>query len=291
MLSWMVAVILACSTSQASMSTAQVKKEFHEPGHIPQGLKPKMYHPLNVVIPKEKQHKLKLRKHKKHSIQTWNVSTPSPSASPSLPSSVDLRKWDSPIRSQWDGTCTAHGLIASMENWVNRSQPNSFLSTRYFWSLYREYSAEVAIDTASESVQIDNRYWPQASSIPIYKRLSQYGKYELSDYDYLEDDTDLALKALSQDYPVYIAMQVPSDMASCRSTIRYSTRVVDGGHALEVVGYELDSSIAGGGYFILKNSWGTDCGDEGYQYLPIGLCNRNDMYCLFWSIKKVTIKK
>lgn len=39
------------------------------------------------------------------------------------------------------------------------------------------------------------------------------------------------------------------------------------GHAVLVVGYE-DSSAAGGGSLILRNSWGLDWGEEGYGYLP-----------------------
>ncbi|MGK5083661.1 C1 family peptidase, partial [Bdellovibrionota bacterium FG-1] len=51
-----------------------------------------------------------------------------------------------------------------------------------------------------------------------------------------------------------------------------------GGHALEVVGFIGDSYLpagaakagaaGGGGYFIIKNSWGTCAGDAGYYYIP-----------------------
>lgn len=57
-----------------------------------------------------------------------------------------------------------------------------------------------------------------------------------------------------------------------------------GGHAVEVVGVLTDAEIAnygatilsgdsgtygsGGGYFIIKNSWGTSYGDDGFAYLP-----------------------
>ena len=40
-----------------------------------------------------------------------------------------------------------------------------------------------------------------------------------------------------------------------------------GGHAVLVVGYR-DGEGAGGGRFIIKNSWGRGWGDDGYGYLP-----------------------
>ena len=85
-------------------------------------------------------------------------------------------------------------------------------------------------------------------------------------------------------------MSVPSDMASCRASIRPSTGVTSGGHALTVVGYRLDLSVEGGGYLILKNSWSDQCGDFGYQYLPFSVCGRSDMYCMFYSLEAISKK-
>jgi C1A family cysteine protease len=44
----------------------------------------------------------------------------------------------------------------------------------------------------------------------------------------------------------------------------YSYGKYEGGHALLIVGYVDDLSVDGGGYFIVKNSWGSDWGDSGY---------------------------
>jgi C1A family cysteine protease len=41
-----------------------------------------------------------------------------------------------------------------------------------------------------------------------------------------------------------------------------------GGHALFCCGYRDDTQYEGGGYLIVKNSWGTGFGDEGYVYIP-----------------------
>jgi len=41
-----------------------------------------------------------------------------------------------------------------------------------------------------------------------------------------------------------------------------------GGHAVFVCGYVDDIEWPGGGYFIVKNSWGVSWGDKGYFYMP-----------------------
>jgi len=68
----------------------------------------------------------------------------------------------------------------------------------------------------------------------------------------------------------------------------------DAGHVVHVVGYIDNSALAanpatasvppgsGGGYFIIKNSWGTCSGDVGYYYMPVDyLTNRaNSVYAV-----------
>lgn len=62
--------------------------------------------------------------------------------------------------------------------------------------------------------------------------------------------------------PVVVAMNVYSDFFAYRSGIyTYTTGTYQGGHAVLVVGYADDASSPGGGYFIVKNSWGTGWGE------------------------------
>lgn len=298
---------------------SEVVKEFHEAGHIPQGLKPSSYHPLKEVIAPEAVSEIRAKKLRKKKNADKKLGTeqifsnpvfndhgpikptqimepaPSPSLSPleshdqqaspeMISSGVDLRHFDSPIRNQWDGTCTAHGLIAGMENLYNRKAPTQ-LSTRYFWSLYRKYNAKVAMDTAATTLQIEEKYWPQDSARAKAIALKLKGSHKLTGAAYLGSEVKDVVKALDRKFPVYAAMSVPQDMAACRATIRYSTGVTNGGHAVLISGYQFDSTIPGGGYLIIKNSWSAECGDRGYQYMPFGLCEKEGMYCIFWSLK------
>lgn len=54
-----------------------------------------------------------------------------------------------------------------------------------------------------------------------------------------------------------------------------------GGHAVFVVGYKPDANAAGGGYLIIKNSWGVNWGDHGYFYMPYELLS-NGMVSDLW---------
>lgn len=38
-------------------------------------------------------------------------------------------------------------------------------------------------------------------------------------------------------------------------------------HAVQIVGYDLSADIP---HYIVRNSWGTDFGDDGYLYIAIG---------------------
>ncbi len=65
--------------------------------------------------------------------------------------------------------------------------------------------------------------------------------------------------------PLVTTMQVYSDFFSYTSgAYSYTSGTLQGGHAILIVGYTDDTSVPGGGYFLVKNSWGTGWGESGY---------------------------
>ena len=40
------------------------------------------------------------------------------------------------------------------------------------------------------------------------------------------------------------------------------------GHSVALVGYKKSNAFPGGGYFVIRNSWGKNWGEEGYAYMP-----------------------
>jgi C1A family cysteine protease len=55
---------------------------------------------------------------------------------------------------------------------------------------------------------------------------------------------------------------------------------------MTIVGYQIDNRFAGGGYFILRNSWGRAWGANGYGYLPFAWCKRYE--CSAYALDDVT---
>lgn len=93
-------------------------------------------------------------------------------------------------------------------------------------------------------------------------------------------DADIAAaKAfLDASFPLVFTTTVSSDFLTAGATgiLNYTgSTVTSGGHAMEAVGYIENTSLpagtaagSGGGYIIVKNSWGCNWGDGGYLYIP-----------------------
>jgi C1A family cysteine protease len=65
--------------------------------------------------------------------------------------------------------------------------------------------------------------------------------------------------------PLATTMEVYYDFYSYRSGVyEYVSGAYQGAHAILIVGYRDDPSADGGGYFIVKNSWGTGWGESGF---------------------------
>jgi C1A family cysteine protease len=198
---------------------------------------------------------------------------------------VDLRAFDSPIESQFGGTCSAFAVASAMDNSLKAQGSTKAVSKRHLWSTYGVYDVDAAVKAASKYDLVEYASWPTYGN-----RAADYRDHmtlKMTQSVGHEYNLDGALRGLDQNHPVVMAIQVPKDLSNCKPTVSATSPRTKGQHVVEVAGYHLDSSVAGGGYLIVKNSWGTQCGDKGYQYYPFALCQRKDLYCYFVEVAGV----
>jgi C1A family cysteine protease len=203
------------------------------------------------------------------------------------PSAVDLRRYSTPVRDQGsEGLCTAFGLAAAIETLFGRAGSAVDLSEKHFWSLYQEYNVDSAMDAALAGGIIDESYWAYSQRRPA-SNSARSPQTQLIKQSYIGKDLASALSALSQGYPLFLGISTPNDMYECLTTVGGRNGDTGGGHAVAIMGYVIDSKVSGGGYFVVKNSWGKNCGDKGYQYMSFDVCARNgNSYCYMWSVQK-----
>ncbi len=94
-----------------------------------------------------------------------------------------------------------------------------------------------------------------------------------------------ALKTALATYgPLVTTMDVYADFFNYAGGVyEYSSGAYQGGHAILIVGYTDDPSVNGGGYFKVKNSWGTGWGSGGYFLIAYSQLN-SPVYFGEWSI-------
>lgn len=199
---------------------------------------------------------------------------------------VDLRQYDTPVKSQDNGKCTAYSLMAILENKINQGKPsNPNLSDWHHWSHYKQYSCVASLKAALSNYVCDEKYYPQYGRQKLFCNMKAWAK--VGGQTYIGNNATSVKIALSRNNPVYLAMTTPQEMLNCVKVISPNSAPSNGGHALAVVGFK---PVENDTLLILKNSWGSRCGDKGYQYLPISLCSKSGFYCDMWEITNVTTK-
>jgi len=201
---------------------------------------------------------------------------------------VDRRDCDTPVVSQCGGVCTSHGLANAMDNTLCNKQQN--ISNMDLWNKYRKYSSASAIRAAKKYYVCEEKDFPNCG-----KRKASCAKNRhvlLLESKALGNNVELAKRALDNGHALNYAGKVTRSWGNCDKVMNPKSAATKGGHAVSISGYRDDSSILGGGYFIIKNSWGKRCGDKGYQYLPYQYCKRNDkgMYCFMTEVVKIESK-
>ena len=206
----------------------------------------------------------------------------------SLPSKVSLKKYCGPIRDQGEaGFCHAFAAAAmknvqeNMENHVKFDTSPLYIAetTKRIDPLPNEegtyliYSCKALCSDGT----VDEIYYPYSCYTPgtlkfPNKQSIQAPVYKSENYAACYNVDDIRL-ALSMNKPVLIGIVVTSNFYVVQDGkekfVPLPNGYLLGGHAMLVVGYDDTLEHDGHkGHFILQNSWGEECGEKGFIYLP-----------------------
>lgn len=221
-------------------------------------------------------------------------------SSNSLPTSVDLRKWCSPIEDQGNlGSCTSQAGIGLLEYFERKAFGKYINGSRLF--LYK-VTRNLAGDKGDTGAEIRTT---MGAMVTLGVCPEKYLPYNISKFDeepsalcyalaenyktvkYVRlDPPNITKTTLLNNIKTNIASYIPSifgftvyssiQQADDTGKIPYpdSKENIEGGHAIVAVGYDDNLIITNEnnnkstkGALIIRNSWG-NWGDKGYGYLP-----------------------
>ena len=194
---------------------------------------------------------------------------------------VSLQQNDTPVKTQFGISCTTFALIAAIENIF---QGRFDLSERSLWATYKTVDIDKAIKAARENYILEEKYWPQSVARENPANRGK-GRFKLEDAICIYQNYQEVINTIDKGTPCVVAMRTPTDLFLKKSQVERTSTFKNGGHAMAVVGYKVEN---GKGYFLVKNSWGEDCGDKGYQYVDFNLFDTNKQgYVYFYTIGQV----
>jgi C1A family cysteine protease len=219
-----------------------------------------------------------------------------------LPKSIDMRGKMSPIVDQGQlGSCTANAIASGLREYLElqAGQQLTRLSRLFLYWHERELEGTVNEDSGAmlrDGMKVLNKLGvcpepdfpydinqfrqkpsPQAEADAVNFRINEYHRI-----------LDLAAlkSALAEGLPVVIGFTVYESFESEKVARTGIVPIPDkkeqvlGGHAVLAVGYDDDKQLV-----IIRNSWGSSWGDQGYCYFPYGMFRGKKYIMDMWTGK------
>jgi C1A family cysteine protease len=224
-----------------------------------------------------------------------------------LPPKVDLRKYMTDVEEQVGNSCVANAFVGAYEYLAKRSLGESADVSRLFVyynarSLHgsegedQGTQMELAIDALCKYGACSEEFWPNDEELilqePDELSYEHAANFTIEEAEFIETDLDLWRHTLAEGYPIAFALNTFSSFDEAtqnkgRVPMPKSTdnvRETHGWHAMLCVGYSNKDKM-----FIVRNSWGSQWGDEGYCYIPYDYVMHQDYNGHdSWIIKSVS---
>jgi len=238
----------------------------------------------------------------------------------SLPVSVDLREWCSPVEDQGAlGSCTAHAGAGIIEYYERKSFGRHIEASRLFLYKVTRNLMKVKGDTGAYLRKTmgamvlfgvsPEEYWPytddekkfdQEPPAFCYAFAQNYQAIKYFRHDPPGTKPEEILKGiktyLAKGHPAMFGFTVYNSIEQAEGTGRIpfpsQNERIEGGHAVVTVGYDDKMKIENKygkvettGALLIRNSWGKEWGEKGYGWLPYEYALRG-LAEDFWSILK-----
>jgi len=222
-----------------------------------------------------------------------------------LPAQVDLRNQCPSVYDQGQlGSCTGNAIAAAVEFERKKQQLSDFCPSRLF-IYYNERVIEgtVASDSGAQirdgiktvvsQGACSENDWPydvaQFTTTPTPQCYEDALRDMVVQYSRVSQDLNQMKGCLASGYPfvfgftVYQGFESEEVAKTGNAQMPVSGEQVLGGHAVLAVGYD-DSQQR----FLVRNSWGTGWGQQGYFTLPYAYLMDNNLADDLWTIRLIS---
>lgn len=214
-----------------------------------------------------------------------------------LPKSINLIPGCSPVTDQKSlGSCVANALGSGLREFLmlKNKQPLIRVSRLFLYYYERLIEGTVDEDAGAEiksgmivlkkvgvcPENMDPYDIAKFKEVPTQQEIAEAAKYKIAEYTLLKSLNDIK-KCLAEGYPVAFGMDCYSQFMSeeCRKTGVVKMPAPGekslGGHCVLAVGFEDRVDWRGGGYVLVRNSWGPEFGLKGYFKLSYSYFLKN----------------
>lgn len=204
-----------------------------------------------------------------------------------LPGSVDLHQRMPKVRDQGQrGTCVSFACTAVREYLTGTNSAQADLSEQFlYWDCKKHDNypgsgtwIHVGMGRLEADGIPEEPVWPynrfpvagnESQDPPPPGAMSAAAGYRILTYQKLNPkNVDALRQALADGNPISFAVPVYTHWFAEPTHTTGDVRLplpgekLEGGHAMCMVGYEVDEDVPGGGYFLVRNSWGTGWGSQ-----------------------------